>query len=141
VSKNKRLVHAAIGIIRNPRREILLAIRPPQATMPGLWEFPGGKIEIGETPELALIREIREEIGIDIQEYSFMLQTEYEFPDRHVILYVYEVLQFSGIVSGREQQHIEWKPLNELHTLEFPASNQQIIKHLLLLEGNQRHQG
>lgn len=128
---SKKIVPVAVAIIRNAQQELLLAIRPPHVLMPGLWEFPGGKIELNETPGEALIREIREEIGIEISDYSPMMRTEYEFPDRRVILHAFAVHAYVGEPAGLEGQHIEWVPVDKLRSLEFPASNQHIIKTLL----------
>nr|WP_115915446.1 8-oxo-dGTP diphosphatase MutT [Escherichia coli] len=77
----------AVGIIRNENNEIFITRRAADAHMANKLEFPGGKIEMGETPEQAVVRELQEEVGITPQHFSLFEKLEYEFPDRHITLW------------------------------------------------------
>ncbi|HFK4779445.1 TPA: 8-oxo-dGTP diphosphatase MutT, partial [Citrobacter koseri] len=81
----------AVGIIRNPNHEIFITQRAVDAHMANKLEFPGGKIEAGETPEQALIRELQEEVGITPREATLFEKLEYQFPDRHITLWFWLV--------------------------------------------------
>ncbi|HAZ7705925.1 TPA: 8-oxo-dGTP diphosphatase MutT, partial [Citrobacter koseri] len=81
----------AVGIIRNPNHEIFITQRAADAHMANKLEFPGGKIEAGETPEQALIRELQEEVGITPRDATLFEKQEYQFPDRHITLWFWLV--------------------------------------------------
>src|SRR3954467_9673225 len=89
---------------------VLLAQRPEGKSMAGLWEFPGGKVEPGETPEAALVRELKEELGIDVHESCLAPFTfaSHAYPDFHLLMPLYVCRQWSGIVIAREGQQLKW---------------------------------
>lgn len=120
-------VHVVAAVIRNAQQEILLALRPNDKHMGGLWEFPGGKCEVGETPEQALARELQEELGIVIDRPQPLIQVRHDYPDLHVLLDVYEVLSFSGQAHGAEGQQVRWVSAAELSDYQFPAANRTIV--------------
>ena len=91
-----KILQIAVGIIRNPQGEIFITQRAADAHMANKWEFPGGKIEEGETPEQAVIRELHEEVGIKAGAASLFYKLEYRFPDRHMTLWFYLVEQWEG---------------------------------------------
>ena len=82
-------VHVVAAVIRNAEQQILLALRPSDKHMGGLWEFPGGKCEAGESPQQALARELHEELGIVIENPQPLIQVRHDYPDLHVLLDVY----------------------------------------------------
>ena len=86
----------AVGIIRNENNEIFITRRAADAHMANKLEFPGGKIEMGETPEQAVVRELQEEVGITPQHFSLFEKLEYEFPDRHITLWFWLVESWEG---------------------------------------------
>ncbi|GAB1259434.1 Nudix family hydrolase [Aurantivibrio plasticivorans] len=125
-------VHVAVGVVRNAEGNILLAKRPDQAHQGGLWEFPGGKVEAGEAVSEALIRELQEEIGITPTEYSPLIQIRHHYPDKSVLLDVWDVTSFEGIPHGKEGQPIEWVETNTLDITgdadyPLPAANAHIV--------------
>ncbi|MBK1672562.1 DNA mismatch repair protein MutT [Ectothiorhodospira shaposhnikovii] len=125
-------LRVAVAAIANDRGEYLIARRPEHVHQGGLWEFPGGKIEPGETLEAALHRELREELDITPLDYRPLITLSYQYPDRRVCLEVMRVDRFEGEPRGMEGQPLRWMPSGLLHTLEFPAANRAIIQALTL---------
>lgn len=121
----------AVGIIRNPRQEIFITRRGIDSHMAGFWEFPGGKVEQGETQEQALHRELLEETGIIIQSSQLIDVLEHHFSDRIVTLNFYLVENWAGEPYGREGQPMRWVKQADLCESEFPAANAAIIKQLI----------
>ncbi len=121
-------IHVAVAAVFDDRRRVLICRRPPHAHQGGLWEFPGGKLERGETIESALRRELKEETGIDVISARPLIRVHHDYPDRHVLLDVYRVDRFSGMAAGHESQPIRWVSPGELGRYRFPAANRPIIK-------------
>ncbi len=121
----------AVGIIRNAQREIFIAQRPENVHMGGFWEFPGGKVEAGETPEQALLRELREETGIEAVYPELLATSRHHFSDRDMAFYFFLVEQWRGIPYGSEGQPVRWCPQRELDAAEFPPANAAIIRQLV----------
>jgi 8-oxo-dGTP diphosphatase len=124
-------VHVVIAIIFNAERKILIAQRQSHQEKGGMWEFPGGKVEAGETAFAALKREILEEIGIEVVSATPWTQVDYHYPHKSVLLDTWLVSQFSGTPIGAEGQPIDWIALGDLGTREFPEGNRMIIEKLL----------
>ncbi|NOY63665.1 MAG: Nudix family hydrolase [Gammaproteobacteria bacterium] len=128
--------HVAVGVIRNPQQQVLLALRPEQAHQGGLWEFPGGKVEHGENAFAALQRELHEELGINVDAARPLIRIHHTYSDKRsdkkVLLDVWHVTEFSGRPFGREQQRVEWVDTEKLTTLAFPAANRPIISAVRL---------
>ncbi|EKN3346679.1 8-oxo-dGTP diphosphatase MutT [Yersinia ruckeri] len=120
----------AVGIIRNAQQEIFITQRAVNAHMAGFWEFPGGKIELGETPDAALYRELLEETGIVVQNAIPIKTLEHHFSDRIVTLMFYLVEQWQGEPFGREGQPMRWVKQSELQAEEFPPANLSIVELL-----------
>lgn len=128
--KKNPIVHVAVGVLVNDNHEVLIALRPAQSHQGGLWEFPGGKVEEGESVEHALNREFEEELGISVQACTELTQIRHEYGDKSVMLDVWRIEQFSGTPHGREGQAIEWRALSKLRTVDFPKANERIIRLL-----------
>jgi 8-oxo-dGTP diphosphatase len=111
---------------------VLLARRPQHAHQGGLWEFPGGKVEPGETRQHALARELHEELGILPSAYRPLIQVPYRYPDKAVHLDVWQVQAFDGIPEGRQGQPLAWVPPRRLHDWPLPAANRPICTALRL---------
>jgi 8-oxo-dGTP diphosphatase len=120
-------VHVAVGVIRNARGQVLIAQRQAHLHQGGLWEFPGGKVEPGETVLQALRRELREELAITVEDASPLLKIRHRYPDRRVFLDVWQVHAFSGVPAGVEGQPICWVAAEELSRYEFPSANRPIV--------------
>ena len=125
-------VHVAVGVIQNAGGDIFIAQRPAQAHQGGLWEFPGGKVEPGETTPQALARELREELAIELDACQPLIQIRHDYGDKSVLLDVYRVTGFRGEPRGNEGQPVRWVSLDALDNFAFPAANQPIIKALRL---------
>ena len=117
------LVVAAALFDREGR--ILLAQRPPGKQLAGLWEFPGGKLEDGETPEAALVRELREELSIEVNENDLKPLTfaSFAYPDFHLMMPLYGCESWSGEISPREGQAIAWVEKHRLKTYPAPPAD------------------
>lgn len=122
-----KVVHVAAGVIRNSSGQILIAKRPDDTHQGGLWEFPGGKLEPGESVQSALIRELQEELGINSTELSPLIQIRHDYPDKSVLLDVWNVTAFDGDAQGREGQPVKWVAPRELDDYQFPAANTPIV--------------
>jgi len=120
-------IHVAAAVIKNAEGDILLARRPEGKHQGGLWEFPGGKVESGETVQEALVRELQEEVGIQTTGCRPLIQIAHRYPDKSVLLDVYLVTEFEGLAEGREGQPICWVSPAGLSDFAFPAANQPIV--------------
>ncbi|MEP1470676.1 MAG: 8-oxo-dGTP diphosphatase MutT [Halieaceae bacterium] len=121
-------VHVAVGVILDAQNRILITRRHDDAHQGGLWEFPGGKVETGETVEFALARELREELGIVLGEIAPLVLVEHDYGDKSVRLDVHTVRNFSGEAEGLEGQPLMWVSVEELAEYQFPAANLPILK-------------
>ena len=128
----RKLIHVAAAVIRNDAGEIFIAKRPDDKHQGGLWEFPGGKVEEGEPVKQALARELDEELGIQVLDCRPLIQIPHHYPDKSVLLDVFEVSSFSGEPYGREGQPVKWISNTELVSYEFPEANRPIIDACLL---------
>ena len=111
---------------------VLVARRPEHVHQGGLWEFPGGKIEAGETMYDALRRELREEVGIHEIYGRPLIRVHHDYPEQSVLLDVWQINRFSGQPAGCEGQEIKWLPIEQLSGHDFPAANRPIITALRL---------
>jgi len=123
-------VHVAVGVIKNSRGEILIAKRAADAHQGGLWEFPGGKVEQGETVLDALKREFKEEVNITIESAEPLMKIEHNYGDKIVLLDIWRCEHFLGEAKGLEGQVVRWVSIAELSDYQFPEANQAIIKTL-----------
>jgi len=126
-------LHVVVGIIINPLNQILIAQRLAHQEAAGVWEFPGGKVEADESAYHALLRELKEEIGIDVTSAEKWLEISYQYPQKLVLLDTWMVKAFAGEPIGAEGQPIRWVAINELESYTFPGGNKKIIEKLLLL--------
>ncbi|WP_440874506.1 8-oxo-dGTP diphosphatase MutT [Thalassotalea sp. PLHSN55] len=125
----QKTVHVAVGVIYQ-NQQYFLTKRHQSAHQGGKWEFPGGKVESGETVAQALARELKEEVAIDILSCQPLLVIEHDYGDKKVCLDVYLVDNFTGEATALEGQQEGWFSLEELSQLEFPAANVAIIEKL-----------
>jgi len=119
---------AAAIIIKNDK--VLIAKRPEGKHKAGYWEFPGGKIEDNETAEQALVREIKEELNIEISNCEFFTSIEFEYPEKKVQLEFFKVSGFTGEPRGMEGQLIQWVEVSKLQSYQFPEANLVVVNKL-----------
>jgi len=125
------MIQVVAGILCNLQGEVLIALRPAHVIQGNLWEFPGGKIEAEETAYQALVRELKEEIGIDVTAARPYMSLQHAYPERVVMLDVWWVETYLGVPHGHEGQAIQWVKPAVIATLPFPAGNKPIIDKLL----------
>lgn len=124
-------VHVAVGVIENNAKQILLAKRHAHLHQGGKWEFPGGKVESGETTSQALIRELKEEVDLCVSSTTPMMEIHHDYGDKKVILDIHWVTDFSGLANGVEGQEVQWVAKKDLASFEFPAANKAIVDKIL----------
>lgn len=124
-------IEVAVGVIFNSERQVLIGQRIVKDAYYQKWEFPGGKLEQGETAESALKRELDEELGIKVLDSDSFMMLEHDYPDRKVRLYVRIIKSFSGTIKGVEGQALQWTALTDLSKLDFLTGNQLIVEKLL----------
>lgn len=121
----------AIGIIRRESDgRILIARRPAGSFLGGLWEFPGGKVEAGESPADALVREMDEELGIRVEAGRLILDEAHRYPDRSVRLLFFECRILGGQPRPRAAEELVWCEPGELGRYAMPEGNRGLLKHL-----------
>ena len=121
------VVHVAVGVIVDDACNVLITRRAQDSHQGGLWEFPGGKVEEGESLHAALARELSEELGIAIGTTRPLLEVRHDYGDKAVLLDVHLVNGFTGTPRGLEQQPLEWVPAALLDQFSFPAANVPIV--------------
>ncbi|MCL1038280.1 8-oxo-dGTP diphosphatase MutT [Shewanella submarina] len=124
-------VHVAVGVIIDDQQRVLLAKRPGHLHQGGKWEFPGGKVEPGETVTQALSRELKEEVALNVETTSPFMELSFDYPDKQVFLDIHTVTSFTGEAKGLEGQQVEWVPKDNLKQYEFPEANKVILDKLL----------
>lgn len=126
------VLHVMVGILRDADARILISRRHGNVHLSGYWEFPGGKLEPGESAFAGLARELHEELGVCVEAARPLTQVRHRFPERSVLLDVWHVDAFSNSAKGREGQEIAWAGLDELGRYRFPESNRAILRALRL---------
>jgi len=129
---DRKVIHVVAGVLRGHDGKILLTERPPGKHLAGLWEFPGGKREDGETPEQALRRELHEEIGVDAGAMRRLIGFPWHYAEKSIYLDVYDVAVFAGEPHGREGQGLRWEFADELPHVAMPAADVAIVNALRL---------
>lgn len=127
-----KAIHVMAGAIGDAEGRILVTRRPAHAHQGGLWEFPGGKLEPGETPEQGLTRELDEELGIRVHACEPLIRIRHDYGDRLVLLDVRRVTGYSGNPRGREGQPLRWLHPQDMDAGSFPAADRPIITALRL---------
>ena len=122
-------IPVAVGIARDPMGRLLVGQRPACKNYPGKWEFPGGKVEAGETPEAALIRELQEELGIDTWASCLAPLTfaSHAYDDFHLLMPLFACRKWNGTPQAREGQTLKWVRANALKDYPMPPADIPLI--------------
>jgi len=131
VADVKLVLVVACALVDADKR-VLLAQRPAGKAMAGLWEFPGGKVEPGERPEVTLIRELKEEIGITVSEPCLAPLTfaSHAYPDFHLLMPLYICRRWEGLAVARESQNLAWVRANKLRDYPMPPADLPLLPYL-----------
>ena len=127
------MINVVAAVIQNEEGKILIAQRNLKKSQGGLWEFPGGKIEPNETKEEAIIREIKEEMDIDIETKKFIDQKIFNYPDKDINLIAIECKQIKGDIKLNEHEDFKWVNKNELKNFNFAPADKFIINTISLI--------
>lgn len=128
-AKIDKLLLVVAGVVWDADGRVLLAQRPDGKIYPGWWEFPGGKIEQGETPEATLVRELDEELGLQTQVSCLYPLTfvSHSYPEFHVLLPIFSIRQWSGDLVGREGQRFAWVRPQELKNYQLLPTAEKMM--------------
>ena len=122
-----RSIHVLAGVIRDARGRVLLTRRTEGRDLAGRWEFPGGKLEPGESPEAALARELREELGIEVEVGASLICVPQRYPDKRLRLDVRRITRWSGAARGVEGQALAWVPEEKLARYDMPPADRPVV--------------
>jgi 8-oxo-dGTP diphosphatase len=124
-----KILHVSAAALIDIDGRVLLTQRPEGKSMSGLWEFPGGKIEDGETPEQALIRELHEELGINTWSSCLAPLTfaSHTYDDFHILMPLFACRKWEGIPHGKEGQNLKWVRPNQLRDYPMPPADEPIV--------------
>jgi 8-oxo-dGTP diphosphatase len=132
-AKPRRIVLVAACVLVDTDRRVLIAQRPEGKAMAGLWEFPGGKVEQGETPEETVIRELQEELGVTTQVPCLAPLTfaSHTYDDFHLLMPLYVCRRYEGIARGLEGQAVKWVRPKDLRGYAMPPADEPLIPFLI----------
>jgi 8-oxo-dGTP diphosphatase len=121
--------YVAAGVLVDKNEKILIAKRPEGKPMAGLWEFPGGKAQEAEVPEIALVRELKEELGIQTSAGCLLPLNflSHRYNDFHLIMYVFVIRRWNGDIAPKEGQELKWIEKNQLSKFDMPDANMPLI--------------
>lgn len=125
-------VHIVAAIILNAQQDqIFITKRPEKLHKGGYWEFPGGKVELGESAEQGLIRELQEEIDITATELSLFEHFDFDYPEKSLTFDFFTVTDFAGQPYGKEGQEGKWVTISDLNGYTFPEANQPVLEKVI----------
>ena len=135
-SPAKKIPHhqIAVGLILNQRNELLIALRPNESMLGGLWEFPGGKQEEDETLQETVIRELKEELGVKVEVFSKFQDLKHAYSHFKITMYAFWCRIESGTPQPKSSQEIKWVSLDHIDQYPFPKANKTLINGLKKLE-------
>ena len=128
-----RILLVAAAALVDADGRVLIAKRPEGKTLAGLWEFPGGKVEAHERPEAALIRELKEELAIDVSEACLAPLTfaSHAYADFHLLMPLYVCRRWKGVVAPVEGQELQWVRPLKLRDFPMPPADSPLVAHLI----------
>ena len=125
-------IQVAVAVVIDELRRVLITRRSMQNTHGGFWEFPGGKLQDGESGLDALIRELKEEVSIEVSAANYLGEIQHTYDDRFISLLIYHVYQYKGeAVCCEDQMGLRWVEVDSLYEYQFPAANSKIIELLV----------
>ncbi|MDE2069978.1 MAG: Nudix family hydrolase [Gammaproteobacteria bacterium] len=127
-----QIIQVVAAVLKDGQGRVLVNQRPAGKPWPGYWEFPGGKIEAGETPRAALERELQEELGLAVHAAQAWLQLSYDYPEQRVELQIWRVLRYSGAAQAHEGQAFAWVRPEALGGLNLLPADAPIVRALRL---------
>ena len=129
----KRLLLVAAGALTDAAGRVLIAQRPAGKSFAGLWEFPGGKVEPGESPEMALIRELEEELGVGVEARNLapFAFASHAYADFHLLMPLYVITAWRGAPVAREAQALAWASPRELRAFPMPPADAVLVERLI----------
>jgi 8-oxo-dGTP diphosphatase len=130
-----RVVTVVAAALIDGDGRVLLAQRPPGKSLAGLWEFPGGKLEAGETPEAALVRELEEELGITAHGVEPFTFVSHAYPDFHLLMLLYWCRAWEGAPHGRDGQALRWERPAAMAALPMPPADLPLVDALVAALG------
>ncbi len=126
------IIQVVAAVITNEKGQILITRRLPHSHLAGLWEFPGGKIDSGESPEQALKRELKEELNVDVKVKQLLWQQSFNYSDRHINILFFEcqLLTNPEHIKALEVADFKWIFLDQFDAFDFPPADRQFIEQL-----------
>jgi len=124
----KETLVVAVGIVVDAQGRLLVGERPAEKDYAGQWEFPGGKLEPGESVFDALVREFREELNLQVDSADALFSCEHVYPDRQVELHFWRVTEYQGEAEGLEGQRLRWVQADDLASLDFLEGNRALLE-------------
>jgi len=125
-----KIVDISIAIVKNSDDNYLICLRPDDSHQGGKWEFPGGKIEEGESAEQGMLRELFEEVGLTATHFQLFEKLFFDYGDKQLNLHFYLIEAFTGAAFAKEGQPLRWVSKGQLADYDFPAANKQVIEKL-----------
>ena len=126
-------IHVAVGVLIDSNSCVLLTRRPRGTHLAGYWEFPGGKLEAGESVQIALARELEEELGIRIIETVPLMTVSHDYGEKQVLLDVQQVKDWNGEPHGAEGQPLAWVDARSIDEFQVPDANAEIVSRVKAL--------
>jgi 8-oxo-dGTP diphosphatase len=124
------VIHVVAGALFDERGRVLIAQRPPGKHMAGGWEFPGGKREPGETPLATLVRELREELDVEVHEAAPLIAYEHQYPQRRLLLDLWVVTRYSGEPKALDAPALQWAAIDDLERIGLLEADRPMIAAL-----------
>ena len=123
-------ISVVAGILIDKNKRLLLSQRQSFKTFPLQWEFPGGKVVVGESPEMALIRELKEELNVDAKQLKFFLKIEHDYDQLKVLIDFFLVNSWEGRLIANEGQALDWFKLDQLRKVDLLEADDLVIRKL-----------
>lgn len=137
-SKKRPHHQIGVGIVMNDNDEVLIALRPDDAMLGGLWEFPGGKQEENEEMEQTVIRELKEELGVDVSIIKPFMKLDHAYSHFKITLHAYLCELENGTPQPQDSQEVRWIAIDELEDYPFPKANRKLTEKLMNLNNGQQ---